>query len=100
MTKLNRKEIVQRLKELGLTEKVKTVFGDNYTRVSNENLQFILDEYDKRNNPKEPERKIEDVKPDSIGDLGLRKAFVKLLTTLQMSETLYPEEISEILKEL
>lgn len=97
--KLNRKEIVEQLKEFGLLEEVKRMFGDNYTRITTENLNCVIESYNKKHNP--PKLKTTaDVDPEEINDLGLRKAFVKLLTTLQMSETLFPDEISSILEEL
>lgn len=99
--KLNRKEIVEQLKEYGLLEQVKIMFGDNYTRVSTENLDCVIQWYNKKHNPEKKElKRVEQVEPENINDLGLRKAFVKLLTTLQMSETLFPDEISSILEEL
>jgi hypothetical protein len=99
---LTRKEIFQKIKAHGLQEAVKERWHSDYTRVSSAKLMEIIVEHEKmlaRYN-KKPEAKINDIKPDKIGALGLKKAFVKLLTILQTSETLYPEEVEEILQEL
>lgn len=40
---MNRKELYNEIKSLGLQDEVKAVTGDNYTRASNEQLKTIID---------------------------------------------------------
>lgn len=40
---MNRKELYNEIKSLGLQDEVKAVTGDNYTRASNEQLKAIID---------------------------------------------------------
>ena len=49
---MNRKELYAKVKELNLQEKIKDQFGENYTRVSNAELAFIIANYNKVENPK------------------------------------------------
>ena len=49
---MNRKELYAKVKELNLQEKIKEQFGENYTRVSNEALAFIIANYNKVEKPK------------------------------------------------
>lgn len=39
---MTRKEIYAKIKELNLSEEVKKKFGDNYTRVSNDKLEDLI----------------------------------------------------------
>lgn len=41
---MNRKELYAEIKSLNLQEEVKNRFGDNYTRISNADLQALVDE--------------------------------------------------------
>lgn len=49
---MNRKELYAKVKELNLQEKIKEQFGENYTRVSNATLAFIIANYNKVEKPK------------------------------------------------
>ena len=49
---MNRKELYAKVKELNLQEKIKEQFGENYTRVSNAELAFIIASYNKVEKPK------------------------------------------------
>ena len=49
---MNRKELYAKVKELNLQEKIKEQFGENYTRVSNAELAFIIANYNKIEKPK------------------------------------------------
>ena len=48
---MNRKELYAKVKELNLQGKIKEQFGDNYTRVSNAELAFIIANYNKVEKP-------------------------------------------------
>ena len=49
---MNRKELYAKVKELNLQEKIKEQLGENYTRVSNAELAFIIANYKKVEKPK------------------------------------------------
>ena len=49
---MNRKELYAKVKELNLQEKIKEQFGENYTRVGNAELAFIIANYNKVEKPK------------------------------------------------
>ena len=49
---MNRKELYAKVKELNLQERIKEQFGENYTRVSNAELAFIIANYNKVEKPK------------------------------------------------
>ena len=49
---MNRKELYAKVKELNLQEEIKKKFGENYTRVSNAELAFIIASYKKVEKPK------------------------------------------------
>lgn len=70
-----RKELYAKIKELGAADAIKTKFGDNYTRVSNANLEDFLRGFGKKT-PKE--------------------AMVKLLSTLQAKRVLTAKEAEEV----
>jgi uncharacterized protein YjiS (DUF1127 family) len=98
---LSRQEIYRFIKEHGLQEAVKEKWASDYTRVSSEKLMQVIEAYNRKfNNNKTSKKPLNKVTPDDISDIGLRKAFIKLLSTLQTSETLYPQEVEEILSEL
>lgn len=99
---LPRKEINRLIKEHGLQETVKERWASDYTRVSSEKLMQIIEEHERKLgiSTKSPKKSLDKVTPSDISDVGLRKAFIKLLSTLQASDTLYPQEVEEILSEL
>ena len=49
---MNRKELYAKVKELNLQEEIKKKYGENYTRVSNAALAFIIANYKKVEKPK------------------------------------------------
>ena len=49
---MNRKELYAKVKELNLQEEIKKKYGENYTRVSNAELAFIIASYKKVEKPK------------------------------------------------
>lgn len=98
---LKRKEIYKLLDEYGLKETVREKWLSDYTRVSNEKLLVIIEDYRKKHGIVSGTKKqLNELKPDDISDKGLRKSFIKLLSTLQASNTLFPEEVEDILSEL
>lgn len=50
---MDRKEICQKIRDLNLQDAVKQHYGDNYTRVSTDKLEKLVQAYDK------PEQKVE-----------------------------------------
>lgn len=98
---LARKEIYRLLNEYGLKEAVKERWASDYTRVSSVKLMMVITDYEKKlGKGSKPKKDLNTMNPDDISDKGLRKAFIKLLSTLQASNTLFPEEVEEILAEL
>lgn len=102
---LTRREIYKKIKDYGLEAEIKIKFGDNYTRIPSVDLCRLIEKYQDLekeccNCKKSTAKTINDVNIDEITDPGLRRAFVKLVATLQTSKTLYPEEVEDILKEL
>lgn len=97
----SRQEIYRKIKEYGLKHAVKERWGSDYTRVSSERLQMVIDDHEKRLgiSKNTPTRKLEDVVPEKIDLIGLKKAFVKLVSILQTTDTLLPDEVEEILQE-
>lgn len=49
---MNRKELYAKVKELNLQEKIKEQVGENYTRVDNVKLAYIIAKYEKVEKPK------------------------------------------------
>lgn len=96
-----RQEINRKIKEYGLREVVKERWGSDYTRVSSERLQMVIDDYEKKYgiSKRQSQPKLEEINPSKIDATKLKKAFIKLVTILQTTETLLPEEVEEILQE-
>ena len=87
-----RKELYAKVKELGAADAIKTKFGDNYTRVSNADLEDFLRGFGKKTTKKEaaPKKK----KKEATG--SCKEAMVKLLSTLQAKRALTAKEAEEV----
>lgn len=100
---LPRKEIYRKLKEYGLQEEVKEKWATDYTRVSSVRLMEIIEKHEKMlnaYNKSSKKKTVNDVKPEEITNEGLKRAFIKLVSTLQASDTLYADEAEDVLAEL
>lgn len=81
---MNRKEIYQQIKSLNLQDKVKAVTGENYTRVSNNQLEAIIN-------------KAKAAKPKPTKNN--KGFFNKLIEILAKKNILLKSEVTEILKD-
>ena len=89
---MSRKELYAKVKELGVADAIKTKFGDNYTRVSNADLEDFLRGFGKKTTKKEAAPKKE--KKEATG--SCKEAMVKLLSTLQAKRALTAKEAEEV----
>ena len=89
---MSRKELYVKVKELGAADAIKTKFGDNYTRVSNADLEDFLRVFGKKTTKKEAAPKKE--KKEATG--FCKEAMVKLLSTLQAKRALTAKEAEEV----
>ena len=89
---MSRKELYAKVKELGAADAIKTKFGDNYTRVSNADLEDFLRGFGKKTTKKEAAPKKE--KKEAAG--SCKEAMVKLLSTLQAKRALTAKEAEEV----
>ena len=89
---MSRKELYAKVKKLGVADAIKTKFGDNYTRVSNANLEDFLRGFGKKITKKESAFKKE--KKKATG--SCKEAMVKLLSTLQAKRALIAKEAEEV----
>ena len=93
---MNRKELYAKVKELNLQEKIKKQFGDNYTRVSNVELAFIIANYKKVEKPKnETKESISTVAKESTVATESSKCD-KLIEVLKKKHILLNSEIDYI----
>ena len=80
---MDRKQLYNEIKSLGLQDEVKAVTGDNYTRATNEQLKAIID------------KAVAGLEP--IGARG-SSAFDKLVEILAKKKILLKSEVDEIMK--
>lgn len=83
---MTRKELYIKVKDLGVAGAIKAKFGDNYTRVSNADLETFLKDFSKKTTKKE--------KKEATG--FCKEAVVKLLSTLQAKRVLTAKEAEEV----
>lgn len=103
---MSRKELYDKIKELGLADAIKKKFGDNYTRVSSSNLEvFIKVHLENGEKEKKKEAAMEKVVDNPIktpsDHKGCREAIIKLISILQtkrMIKAKEAEEVAELLK--
>ena len=89
---MSRKELYALVKKLGAADAIKTKFGDNYTRVSNANLEDFLKGFGKKTTKKEAASK----KKKKEATCSCKEAMVKLLSTLQAKRALTAKEAEEV----
>ena len=56
---MDRKEICQKIRDLNLQDAVKQHYGDNYTRVSTDKLEKLVQAYDKPEQKAEPVEQVQ-----------------------------------------
>ena len=79
---MKRTEIFDKIKELNLQEEVKATFGDNYTRISNDNLLNLISKKAIKQVKKQPSTTV--------------TKFSKLLEILTKKLILLPSEVNYI----
>lgn len=85
-----RQELYAKVKELNAASAIQTRYGDNYTRVSNADLEDFLRGFGKK---KEAPKKQASAKAE-VKDVN--KAFIQLLTTLQVKKVITAKEAKEV----
>lgn len=103
---MSRKELYDKVRDLGLASIIKEKYGDNYTRVSNSNLEECINAHMKGNKKKEKKEDVADKAVKSPNKTSLdckncKEAVIKLISTLQIRRMITAkeaEEIAELLK--
>lgn len=88
---MNRQELYRKVKELGIAKEIEKKFGQNFTRVSNENLESFIKSYTAKKVKSAPKKKV---------DKTVAKLFIKLVSLLQLKKYLTAAEADEVLKML
>lgn len=92
---MTRKELYNRVKKLGVADIIKDRFGDNFTRVSNANLEAFLIGFGKKATPT---KKV--TKATAKETKGTSSAVIKLLSILQTKKVITAKEAEEVAKVL
>lgn len=87
-----RKDLYKKVKDLNAADAIKKKFGDNYTRISNHDLEFFFKEFEKK--------LASTAKPKRNAPTGCKVAMVDLLSTLQAKKVLTAKEAENIAKVL
>lgn len=91
---MSRKELYDKVRELGLADTIKKKYGGNFTRVSNANLEACINSCCNKN---KAEKKI--AKPASVVPAKTCKdAFIKLISILQSKRMITAKEGEEVAK--
>jgi hypothetical protein len=92
---MSRKELYDKVRELGLADAIKKKYGDNFTRVSNANLEACISSCYDKNTAKEKKA----AKPASVVPAKTcREAFIKLISILQSKRMITAKEGEEVAK--
>ena len=100
---MERKEAYEQIKKLGLQEKCKVQFGKNFTQCKTNELEYIIDSFNK-NKVKAVTKVATKVKPVEATTKATTKteepkdSFYKLLAILRKSHILLESDIKEILE--
>ena len=88
---MSRKELYNKVKELGAADAIKAKFGDNFTRVSNADLEDFLKGFGKKT---APTKKVTQATTKETKGTG--SAVVKLLSILQTKKVITAKEAEEV----
>ena len=100
---MERKEAYEQIKKLGLQEKCKAQFGKNFTQCKTNELEYIIDSFNK-NKVKAVTEVATEVKPTKATTKATAKteepkdSFYKLLTILRRRHILLESDIKNILE--
>jgi len=86
---MTRKEIYAKIKELNLSEEVKKQFGDNYTRVSSDKLEALI-------NSKTSKKKTLSIQEVKIKKNNTEEALFYLLSLLRSKSILTKDEANQV----
>lgn len=103
---MSRKELYDKVRELGLADTIKKKYGDNFTRVSSSNLEEAIKAHLKNSKKEKKEKTVieKEVKAPtktSSDCKGCKEAVIKLTSTLQTKRIITAkeaEEVAELLK--
>ena len=99
---MERKEAYEQIKKLGLQEKCKVQFGKNFTQCKTNELEYIIDSFNK-NKVKAVTEVATEVKPTKATTKATAKTeepkdcFYKLLAILRKRHILLESDVKEIL---
>lgn len=88
---MSRNELYKKVRELDAAAAIKAKFGDNFTRVSNLDLEAFLKGFEKKITP---EKKV--TKATAKETKGTGSAVVKLLSILQTKKVITAKEAEEV----
>ena len=100
---MERKEAYEQIKKLGLQEKCKAQFGKNFTQCKTNELEYIIDSFNK-NKVKAVTEVVTEVKPTKVTTKATAKteepkdSFYKLLAILRKRHILLESDIKNILE--
>lgn len=94
---MTRQELYHKVKTLGAADAIKAKFGDNFTRVSNANLEDFLKGFKKK---AAPAKKVVKASTMSLKTKTATNAVIKLISILQTKKILSAEEAEEVVKAL
>ena len=100
---MERKEAYEQIKKLGLQEKCKAQFGKNFTQCKTNELEYIIDSFNK-NKVKAATKVVTEVKPVEATTKVTAKteepkdSFYKLLAILRKRHILLESDIKNILE--
>ena len=86
---MSRKDLYAKVKQLDIAEAIKSAYGDNYTRVSNADLEAFI-------NKTEASKKVKKSPAKNISTKGEKAAFIKLLSILQARKIVSAKEAEEV----
>lgn len=95
---MSRKELYNKVKELGVAGLIKSTFGDNFTRVSNANLEDFLRGFEKKTTAVKKVTKA--TTKETKKTKGIGNVIVKLLSILQTKRVITAKEAEEVAKTL
>lgn len=84
---MNRKEMYQHIKGLGLEDEIKAVYGKNYTQCSNVELESVVSNVISS---------LKQVTEKDINVVKLAEVVSRLINTLEKKRILLPSEINAI----
>lgn len=101
---MTRKELYSKIKELNLAEVIKKKYNDNYTRISSEKLQKVVDAHiccKKSTNSTVNVKNIKNTNKSYTSDkLDVKKAIIRLLSVLQAKQVISATDAESVISQL